>query len=231
MADTFSIIIRTKNEEEFLPQLLESLKREGELVQEVIVVDSGSTDSTLTIADQFQAKIIRIPASDFSCSYALNIGIEKAEAPLVGLFSGHSIPIYPDFLRSGQRYFSEPKVAGVYGPHLPLSNATPTERVFYGLNSWRLYLPPRVIDQPQLGLMGSSNSLFPRKLWQKHQFDLRLTEGGEDIEWALYWLGQGYKFISEPKLAVAHSHGLGLISFYHQWQEWQKNYRQALRKY
>ena len=231
MADTFSIIIRTKNEEQFLPQLLKSLKREGELVQEVIVVDSGSTDSTLTIANRFQAKIIRIPASDFSYSYALNVGIEKAEASLIGIFSGHSVPIYSDFLQAGQRYFTEPRVAGVYGPCLPLSNATLTERIFYGFNGWRLYLPPRVIDRPHLGIMSNTNSLFPKKLWQKHQFDLQLVGGGEDIEWALYWLDQGYKFILEPKLAVAHSHGLGLTDFYYQWQRWQKNYRKALDKY
>ncbi len=231
MRDIFSIIIRTKDEERFLPSVLSRLKEEGSLVHEVIVVDSGSTDATLDIANQFQAKIIRIPASDFSYSYALNVGVEQAEGSLIGIFSGHSVPTYPDFLTAGRKYFSEPKVAGVYGPCLPLNNASLTERIYYGFGTWHLYRPPRVIDRPHMGIMGNTNALLKRELWQKHKFDLKMTEGGEDTEWALYWLSQGYKFILEPKLAVAHSHGLGLTDFYQQWQDWRRVYRQALTKY
>jgi len=228
---TFSIIIRTFNEQEFLPDLFKVLKKQGDLIKEVIVVDSGSTDSTLAIAKRFQARIVRIPAADFSYSYSLNVGVERAKAPLIGVFSGHSIPVYSHLLSISRRYFQEPKVAGVYGPCLSLSNASLTERIFYGFNYWRLYRPPQVIDTPHMGIMANTNSLFPKGLWQEHKFDLKMAEGGEDAEWALYWLKQGYKFILEPKMAVAHSHGLGLADFYHQWQNWRKIYKQALEKY
>ncbi len=50
---TFGIIV--KNEEKFLPACLESIK---ELADEIIVVDTGSTDKTVEIAKRFGAKII-----------------------------------------------------------------------------------------------------------------------------------------------------------------------------
>jgi len=226
-----SIIIRTKNEAKFLPQVFNKLKNQRSLIDQVIVVDSGSSDDTVAIAKQYQAKIIRIPASDFSYSYSLNVGIEQANSDLIGVFSGHSVPVFDDFIQAGVRYFKESKVAGVYGPCIPLENASISERIYYSLGHFKIQKQPEVIDQPRLGIMGNTNALFPRKLWQEHKFDLKMAEGGEDAEWALYWLSKGYKFIYEPHLAVKHSHGIGLTEFYQQWQHWNKVYQQALDKY
>jgi len=53
-----------KNEEEFLPQCLESIKG---LIDELIVVDTGSTDKTVEIAQSFGAKVYHHPwENDFS---------------------------------------------------------------------------------------------------------------------------------------------------------------------
>ena len=48
-----SVFIITKNEEEHIEQTLKSVS----LFDEVILVDSGSTDSTLDIAERYGAKI------------------------------------------------------------------------------------------------------------------------------------------------------------------------------
>ena len=44
----------TKDEEEFLPRCLTSVK---ELVHEIIIVDTGSADRTIDVAEAFGAKI------------------------------------------------------------------------------------------------------------------------------------------------------------------------------
>lgn len=51
----FSFIILTFNEEVHLPRLLESIK---DLNAPIFILDSGSTDATLSIAEAYQAKII-----------------------------------------------------------------------------------------------------------------------------------------------------------------------------
>jgi len=54
----FSIVIITKNEEEYLPILLESIKYQTLQPHEIIVADAGSTDATPQIAQKYGARLI-----------------------------------------------------------------------------------------------------------------------------------------------------------------------------
>ena len=56
-----SAIVLTRNEEDFLPGCLKSLR----WVDEIVVVDAGSLDATLTIADAIHAKVIKAPWEGF----------------------------------------------------------------------------------------------------------------------------------------------------------------------
>jgi len=53
-----SIIIPALNEEEYLPLLLESIKKQSLKDCEIILADAGSTDKTLEIAREYNCKII-----------------------------------------------------------------------------------------------------------------------------------------------------------------------------
>lgn len=53
-----SIIIPTLNEEDYLPKLLESIRRQNFKDYEIIVADAKSTDSTLKIAKDYGANIV-----------------------------------------------------------------------------------------------------------------------------------------------------------------------------
>jgi glycosyltransferase involved in cell wall biosynthesis len=67
-----TVIIITKNEESRIEACLESVK----WAQEIIIVDHGSTDQTLTIAKSYGAKIFESQSDDFSVRR--NLGAEKA---------------------------------------------------------------------------------------------------------------------------------------------------------
>jgi len=59
MAIKFSIIIPTKNEEKYLPDLLKDIKRQKNIKNyEIIVSDNNSSDKTRTIAKNFNCKIV-----------------------------------------------------------------------------------------------------------------------------------------------------------------------------
>lgn len=63
-----------KNEEKFLPECLESVKS---IVDEIILVDTGSTDNTIEIAKKYNAKIYHFEwINDFSA--ARNFSLSKA---------------------------------------------------------------------------------------------------------------------------------------------------------
>ncbi len=54
-----SIVIPTKNEEKYLPKLLESIKNQTLKDYEVIISDNGSKDGTKEIAKKYGCKIVR----------------------------------------------------------------------------------------------------------------------------------------------------------------------------
>jgi glycosyltransferase involved in cell wall biosynthesis len=70
-----SLCMIVKDEEKLLPSCLESVKS---FVDEMIIVDTGSTDRTIEIAEQYGAKIWNIPWED-DFSKARNVGLEHAE--------------------------------------------------------------------------------------------------------------------------------------------------------
>ncbi len=55
---TFSLIIPTKNEEDFLPILLQSIRAQTVQPHEVIIADAGSTDATKNIAKEWGATVV-----------------------------------------------------------------------------------------------------------------------------------------------------------------------------
>ncbi len=69
-----SLCMIVKNEEKNLPRCLESVRG---LVDEMVVLDTGSKDNTVSIAESFGAKVYQIPwAGNFSA--ARNESVEKA---------------------------------------------------------------------------------------------------------------------------------------------------------
>ena len=73
-----SIIIRTFNEEKYLNELLSSINTQDcdNYKTEVIIVDSGSTDKTIEIATQHNARITYIDKNEFTFGKSLNIGCD-----------------------------------------------------------------------------------------------------------------------------------------------------------
>ncbi|MDW3190975.1 MAG: glycosyltransferase [Cytophagales bacterium] len=74
-----SCCVITKNEERHLDRCLSSVKG---IASEIIVVDSGSTDATISIAERHDATIIKIDWID-DFAYARNIAIQKAREPWI----------------------------------------------------------------------------------------------------------------------------------------------------
>jgi len=78
---TISACMIVKNEEKFLPGCLESIKG---LVDEIIIVDTGSTDRTMEIAREYGAKIYEHPwENDFSLHRNQSMGYATSDWILI----------------------------------------------------------------------------------------------------------------------------------------------------
>lgn len=196
-----SVVIRTLNEERWLPEVFAALDRQVYRDFEVLVVDSGSVDRTREIAAAHGARIIRLRSEDFTFGHSLNVGIREARGTLIAIISAHAIPADDRWLDRLVAPLREADVAMVTGGQIghevsKFSEARDFERVF----------PPRsVVMDEDRPLANNANSAIKRSLWQVYPFDEGLP-GLEDIGWAKYWINQKYRIVYEPQAAIVHVH-------------------------
>jgi len=196
-----SIVIRTYNEARFLPDLLEAIKQQRYDRFETIVVDFGSIDGTLDIAEKEVSKVIFIQSRDFTFGYSLNIGIQSASGRLIVIVSAHTLPLDENWLAKLVEPFSDEKVVMTYGRQIggrtsKFSEIRDLEQTFGTAR--------KVLKPPQF-FANNANSAIRKDLWHKHPFDETLL-GLEDIEWAKYWMKRGYQVVYEPQAALYHIH-------------------------
>ena len=196
-----SVVVRTFNEEKYLPDLLDSLAQQRAGDVELIVVDSGSWDRTREIAAQKADKLLDIQSHDFTFGYSLNIGIESAAGKYVAIASAHTLPTDDLWLTNLIDPLRQKQTAMVYGRQLGGATSKFSEiqdmRRTFGSR-------PKVMRPPRF-FANNANSAIRKDLWQDHPFDESLP-GLEDIEWAKYWMERGYTVFYEPLAALYHIH-------------------------
>ncbi|MBI4039886.1 glycosyltransferase family 2 protein [Candidatus Daviesbacteria bacterium] len=220
-----SIIIRTKNEEKWLGEVLKRLFGQTYKDFEVIIIDSGSTDKTLEIAKKFPVTILQIPPKDFSYPYALNYAITRSKATkYIAIISGHSIPVSDKFLEEGIKDFERfDKIMGVFGIWQALPDGTIWDKLIIniGFGFPDKYFRRRILEKKmRAGTMQFTNSIILKSLWEKRKFNEKFGMGGEDMEWADYWFKKGYWAVWDRALTVQHSHHLSLKGWQKQFKHW-----------
>lgn len=97
-----SIIIPTLNEENYLPQLLGSIKKQSFIGYEIIITDAGSLDKTVEIAKKENCKIIPggLP------SKGRNKGVKVAQGELL-LFIDADVKLPKNFLENALNEFKK----------------------------------------------------------------------------------------------------------------------------
>lgn len=81
---TVSVVIPAYNEEETITKTLKSVLKSDYPDFEVIVIDDGSTDSTLKIARRFESKKVKVlHKENGGKGAALNFGIKRAKGKIV----------------------------------------------------------------------------------------------------------------------------------------------------
>lgn len=86
----YSVVIRTKNSGYALDRCLKSLRDQLLPPSEIIVVDSGSSDNSLAIAENYGTTIVHYPSNlTFNYSKALNMGVELATSKFILNLSSH----------------------------------------------------------------------------------------------------------------------------------------------
>ncbi len=195
-----SLVVRAYNEAQHLGRLLEGIAQQTIKDVELILVDSGSSDATVSMAKEAGARIVHIPATEFSFGRSLNLGIGAAGREHVVIASAHVHPVYPDWLELLLRPFQDSHVALVYGKQRGDANSRiPEEQVL------RQWYPEEDIARQMNPFCNNANAAIRRSVWEKHAYDEDLT-GLEDVAWAKWALGEGYQVAYAARAEIIHVH-------------------------
>lgn len=214
MSPTCSIVIRTLNEARYLGEALEAIARQDYPApcREVLVVDSGSTDQTIEIAQAHGCRLVHIKREEFSFGRSLNLGCEQAKGQFLVFVSGHCVPTNPQWLWELLLPFRDEKVAVTYGrqqggPATKFSEHCLFEKYFPAAGDGGHQAP---------FFCNNANSAFRRSAWLEHRFDETLT-GLEDMHLARKLWSVGHRVVYAPRASVFHYH--------------HEKWRQVMRRY
>jgi len=210
-----SIIIPTKNAGANFPFLMKVLRsQEGFKEIETIVVDSGSTDDTVQIAESYDAIIIKINPSDFSHAFARNVGVEHATGDFLLFTVQDALPPSSTWLYELFQVLKNEDVVAVSCAETPREDADLFYRVicwnhynFLGINDGdRIFKLPEKLDNVSLrqnGQISDLANLISREIIQKYQYRLSYAE---DLDLGIRLIKDGYEIAFLGSVRVIHSH-------------------------
>jgi rhamnosyltransferase len=213
-----SIVIPTFNAGVLFRDVLESLHRQVyETPIEILVIDSGSTDETLAIAQRYPTRIIQIDSGSFNHGSVRNLGIHQVSGEIIFLLTQDAIPANAHFIQIMVQSMLNENAAGVYARQVPYSGASVlvkrnVENWISGSADRRVMrvecmndffmLPPA--QRHLYCVFENVASAIRREVWEKIPFPV--VAFGEDLDWGFRVLCNGYTLVYEPDAVVSHSH-------------------------
>lgn len=191
-----SLVIPIKNESDSLAQLIGSIERQTFQPDEIILVDGGSTDDTVKIAEQFCAensKIKLVKQRESSPGKGRNIGIETARNEWIALTDA-GIELENDWLEKlVEKVLEKPETEIVYGNYAPKLNS------FFEKIATLAYVPPQ--NENLIRGITIASYLMKKEVWEKVGGfpDLRAAE---DLIFMELAEKEGFKSVFAPDAMV-----------------------------
>lgn len=191
-----SIIIPAKNEGEYLDRCLKSLagQKFPEERYEVIVVDNGSDDDTVSIAHGYGVKIISLPEVQ-TISAVRNGGVAESSGDIL-VFLDADCTVAKDWLVCAELYFDRADVSCFGSSPVIPKQATWVEKTWFLVRQSK----ERVFERQW---QESTNMFVPKKYFNKvGGFNEKLSTCEDvDLSYRLLTLG---KIISDANIVAIH---------------------------
>jgi glycosyltransferase involved in cell wall biosynthesis len=205
-----SVVIPVKDGGLDLVRCLEAIGRqEVDDAVEIVVVDSGSSDGSPRRARDLGARVVEIPAEEFSHGGARTLGASEADGEVLVFTTQDAYAADEHWLARLVAPLRGEGVAGVYGRQLAHVDANPSERYFLDFLYGSEARTQRLLDPSRLSfhstLFSNVNSAIPRAVLERYPLadDVLMSE---DQEWSRRVLLDGLAIVYEPGAAVRHSH-------------------------
>jgi rhamnosyltransferase len=197
---SISAVIRAFNEEAHLGRLLHGLAAQSQPPDELILVDSGSTDHTIEVAEAAGCKIVTIAKDEFTYGRALNRGCDAASCDALLIVSAHVYPLYDNYIEQFASALEHADVALAYGRQVGDHRTKYAEsRV---MSKW---FPTSSVLRQRHPFSSNANALVRKAMWEKLQYREELT-GLEDLDFAKRVIESGDSIAYVAEAPVVHVH-------------------------
>src|SRR5438105_4285255 len=213
-----SVVVCTFNGEKTLRACLDGVMELDYPDFEVIVVNDGSTDTTLAIAAEYQVRVISM--ENCGLSVARNVGMQAATGEIVAYLDDDARPD-PDWLRYLAAAFERADYAGVGGPNVPPSASSVVANCFADAPGTPTHV--LISDRDAEHIPGCNMAFRKRALEDVGGFDSQFRIAGDDVDicWRLLEVGHALGF--SPAAVVWHRPRRSIRAYWRQ----QRNYGRA----
>jgi rhamnosyltransferase len=212
-----SIIIPTLNASESLNNLLLKIKEcTTDFTSEVIIIDSESSDDTISIAKKHGANILKTKQKAFNHGGTRNVAANKAKGDLLLFITQDALPVDTNAIRKIMVPFLDENVVIAYGRQLSYENTS-----IYGKFSRYFNYPnrSRVKCFDDIGKLGIKTAFCSNSfaIYRKKYFDNiggfpNKVILGEDMYLAGKAILSGYKVAYVTDAKVFHSHSYNILN-------------------
>lgn len=212
-----AIIIPTLNASRHWERLHGGLRQQGIAAEQVLIIDSSSTDETQQLVRDAGYRIKVIPRNSFRHGATRQMAAELVpQAEIVIYLTQDAIPIGPNSFRNLLKAFDDPCVSAAYGRQLPRDEADSIERharLFnYPAQSEVRNFESRHRCGMKAAFFSNSFAAYRRSAFMQVGGFPRNSIVSEEVTVAARMLMAGWKVAYQADATVIHSHPLGLAS-------------------
>ena len=211
----YSLIIPTLNAGSQFGELLSSLFHQSLPPQEIIVIDSTSTDKTADRARDYGCVVLAVAHNDFNHGRTRNLAVRSVKNDVFVFLTQDVILDDREALKNILHPLNDSSIAAVCGRQLPHSGASPLAAHARLFNYPSASTVRTQGDIPRLGMKTAflSNSFAAYRksvFWEQGGFPEDVIFG-EDMMLAAKMILAGYGVAYEASATVHHSHNYSLF--------------------
>lgn len=194
-----SLYIPCFNAEGYIEECLESIFIQSYSLDEVLVIDDGSTDNTASICSRFPVKIISHPGNR-GLSATRNTAFRAAGNEFIASLDA-DCKARPDWLEKLMKHFSGNDIAGVGGKLIEKYSLRTADkwRAIHMSQAWG----EQVIENPSY--LAGSNSVYRKSaIFQVGLYNEACVRNYEDIDISRRLISNGFRIIYSPDACIEH---------------------------
>jgi len=207
-----SVIIPTFNAAGSLGPLVSKLQSQKQAVDQILVIDSGSTDNTEELARELEVKFVTIEPDSFDHGATRNLAADHVDGDILIYMTQDALPANDEVVGNLVKPLKDPEIVISYARQKAVPEASLSEQYLRLAN----YPPFSVIkakeDIPAMGIKVFQNSNVCAA-YRRKEFDLlggfpHPVPCNEDMLYAARAVFAGYKVAYTAEALVWHTHCL-----------------------